>query len=55
MWEFIGGLGVGVVVVGLVARYQIRELKGDLAYFKKEGKAAGEKVDELKAAAAKRQ
>ena len=55
MWEFIGGLGVGVVVVGLLARYRIRELEGDLAYFKKEGKASGDKVEELKAAAAKRQ
>jgi hypothetical protein len=54
MWEFIGGLGLGVVVVGLLARYKIRELKGDLAYFKKEGKAAGERVEELEAAARKR-
>jgi len=54
MWEFIGGLGLGVVVVGLLARYKIRELKGDLAYFKKEDKAAGEKVEELEAAARKR-
>ena len=54
MWEFIGGLGLGVVVVGLLARHKIRELKGDLAYFKKEGKAAGEKVEELEAAARKR-
>ena len=54
MWEFIGGLGVGVVVVGLLARYKIRDLKGDLKYFKKEGKAAGEKVEELEAEARKR-
>jgi len=55
MWEFISGLGVGVVVIGLFARHKIRELKGDLAYFKKESKASGEKVEALEAAAAKRQ
>jgi len=53
MWEFIGGIGLGVLVVGLLGRHTIRELKGDLAYFKKEGKASGEKVVELEAAAAK--
>ena len=55
MWEFIGGLGVGVSTVGLLARRKIRELKGDLAYFKKESKASGERVEALEAAADKRQ
>jgi hypothetical protein len=53
MWEFIGGIGLGVVVVGLLGRHTIRELKGDLTYFKKESKASGERVEALEAAAAK--
>jgi hypothetical protein len=55
MWEFIGGIGVGVVVVGLLGRHVIRELKGDLTYFKKESKASGERVEVLEAAAVERQ